>query len=532
MSELNIYWGDTHDNVFQRPDSPVTLEQNFSYAREHLDFYAPALYVSCHDSVAAVDGTMHNGRPAALSLERWKDLDQLAREWAAVQDMTHARNEPGTFVTFPGYEWQGDGCFGDHNVVFRDEGGTIARVLTLPELYTSLRGRDALAIPHHTAYQVGARGKDWSVHDETLSPFVEIYSVHGCSETDEEWIGLRINARMGPGIGGSTYQDALDRGLHVGAMCSTDGTGIFPGHYNWGLMACLASELTREALWDAFMQRRVYGVSGDRIRLAFHVNDAVMGSRIAADGPREVRVSVTGSDALDRIEVLRDGRVIHTHNHQGTWRLPEPGRRSRFKLRVETGWGALAQEAGPQPATAWRGSLTLPDTARVLASEPCWTSAGQSRPCLDGNAARFTVLAPQWNPAGTAISRYQNANVFELEADASDPVAIAVGGMTLRMPVSELCARSHLLRDNAGARDMLQTRFGLDVQNLERPTYDQMFAHRVKLHRCIPEAGYTASFTFADDTPLSGETNYRVRVEQRNGQRAWSSPVWVSPTPE
>jgi hypothetical protein len=33
-----------------------------------------------------------------------------------------------------------------------------------------------------------------------------------------------------------------------------------------------------------------------------------------------------------------------------------------------------------------------------------------------------------------------------------------------------------------------------------------------------------------DDEPLDRETNYRVRVEQRNGQRAWSSPIWVRAT--
>ncbi|MCK4374849.1 MAG: hypothetical protein KAX19_05945, partial [Candidatus Brocadiae bacterium] len=29
-----------------------------------------------------------------------------------------------------------------------------------------------------------------------------------------------------------------------------------------------------------------------------------------------------------------------------------------------------------------------------------------------------------------------------------------------------------------------------------------------------------------------GEVHYRVRVEQRNGQRAWSSPIWVAPPSE
>ncbi len=529
MPNMNVYWGDMHDNVFQHADCPVTLEENFDYAQEHLDFYAPALYVATRVAVEAVDGTTCSGRPVAIAFERWREPEQMAREWAAVQEMTRSHHQPGAFVTFPGYEWQGDGRYGDHNVVFREEGGVIDRVLTLPELYAALRGKDAIAIPHHTAYEVGARGKDWSVHDETLSPFVEVFSVHGCSETDEEWIGLRRNTKMGPGIGGSTYQDALDRGLHVGAMCSTDGMGSFPGRYNWGLMACLAPELTRDALWDAFLQRRVYGVTGDRIELAFHVNDAAMGSRIAVDGSRDIRVSVTGSDALDRVEVLRNGQVVHTYCHQGTWRVPAPGQRRRFKVRIETGWGPFAREVGPQAAKEWRGTMTLPESAHFLGCEPCWISAGQSRPSLDGNKARFTVFAPQLDPVELSISRQQNANVFEFEADASDPVAIDVAGMSLRAPVADLCAGSRVLWDSDGARGLLETRFGIDLDGLERPTINYLYAHKAKLHRCIPEAGYTAAFTFVDDEPLSGETNYRVRVEQRNGQRAWSSPVWVRP---
>jgi hypothetical protein len=54
-------------------------------------------------------------------------------------------------------------------------------------------------------------------------------------------------------------------------------------------------------------------------------------------------------------------------------------------------------------------------------------------------------------------------------------------------------------------------------------------AYLSKIHRVIPEAGYSARLNIEDDMPLKGETNYRIRVEQRNGQRAWSSPIWVKP---
>ena len=60
-------------------------------------------------------------------------------------------------------------------------------------------------------------------------------------------------------------------------------------------------------------------------------------------------------------------------------------------------------------------------------------------------------------------------------------------------------------------------------------TYYHM-AHKAKLHRAMPEAAYSAALTLSDDRPFEREGYYRVRVEQRNGQRAWSSPIWVRPT--
>ncbi len=173
--------------------------------------------------------------------------------------------------------------------------------------------------------------------------------------------------------------------------------------------------------------------------------------------------------------------------------------------------------------------LTLPESGRFLAFEPCWTTAGQTRPEIDGRTVRFTLRSPQLNQSDLAISRHQNANVFEFEADPADLMTIDIDGMSLRLPVAELCARSRVLWDAEEAERFLASRFGVNVRELERPTIHHLYAHKAKLHRCIPEAGYAASFTFVDDEPLRGEVNYRVRVEQRNGQRAWSSPIWVRP---
>ena len=36
------------------------------------------------------------------------------------------------------------------------------------------------------------------------------------------------------------------------------------------------------------------------------------------------------------------------------------------------------------------------------------------------------------------------------------------------------------------------------------------------------------SFTFRDNSPAPGSSYYYVRVEQQDGNLAWSSPIWVN----
>ena len=519
----NTYWGETHDNTYQvaRP-TPGAIYTALERAAAHLDFYAAAYYTS---EAAAFQEGGHLAETAGrhqLVLEGWKSPERLHREWAEVQKATRETNRPGSFIAFPGYEWQGDGSPGDHNVIYAAEGLPIFRVNALPELYQCLRPHKAIAIPHHTAYRPGLRGRDWSVYDETLSPFSEVYSNHGCSETDEEWVGMRQNSHMGPPIGGGAYQNALDRGHHLGAVCGTDNWGEMPGHFGRGRAACLATALTREALWEAFLARRVYGVTGDRIQLDFTVNNAPMGSIICARGPRTIRVRTVGCDALDRIEILRNGRVIATHCHQGTWRLPRPGQTSRFKMRIEAGWGPRPNELA-MPDREWSGEIIV-DGGRILDSEPCWISPGQGRPVLAGERAHFTFLTPLPRPQ----SPWQNANVFQFEADPSAKVRVRLNDLEESGAVLDFAAGSREMwfRDECIA--LLQRVAGIEPGSPEREDIYHHLAYKAKLHRPVPEAAYTADFAIDDDTPIQGEIHYRVRVEQRNGERAWSSPVWVS----
>ena len=534
-----VFWGDTHHNTYQHHVQDPPLGDVLDFARTHLDFYTGAYYTPVFDAIAplpdvaaAAAGGIEGGHPAekaeqaggewsGVRVEHIKDAAATNREWAEFQSVTKRFNRPGEFVAFPGYEWQGNAQWGDHNVIYKSEGPDILRVETLAELYEGLRGTDAIAIPHHTAYLPGMRAPVWAACDETISPFAELYSVHGCSETDEEWLGLRGNTHMGPGAGGGTYQDALDAGLHLGAIGSTDNWTNMPGRWGHGLMACLAKDLSRESLWEAFLARRVYGVTGDRIQLDFSINGAGMGSIIDFAPRREIRATVRGADAIDRIEVLRNGRVIATHCHQGTWEDPPPGRPARFKIRIETGWGPHPGEI-PLPDRQWDGELTVAG-GRMIGWEPAWIVRGQGVPNLTGGSAEFAMLSRQ--NAGKRDT--QGATIFEFEADPAAKLSLTLNGLAARDAVAGFAARSRLLWYRDDAVRLVRETTGLAEADGGRGDMYFHNACKAKIHRAIPEAGYSASIEITDDEPLEGETNYRIRVEQRNGQRAWSSPVWV-----
>ena len=556
--EYGIFWGDTHHNTYQHYVQDPPMQEILAFASTYLDFYTGAYYTPAYVTAPVLKGLgaqvaaprgghlsetlpssthAHAGAGwAGIHLEGLKDLEAMAREWAEFQQVTAAWNRPGDFVALPGYEWQGNGRWGDHNVIYRDEGAPICTADTLPELYKFLRGlrvrgKQAVAVPHHTGYFVRQRAPTWSACDERLSPFAELYSIHGCSETDEEWIGLRHNSHMGPGVGGGTYQEALDTGLHLGAICSTDNWTNMPGHWGQGLMACLAQELTRDSLWEAFMARRVYGVTGDRIELSFTCDGAPMGSILACTPQREIHIAVRGSDAIDRVEVLRNGQVVATHCHQGTWTMPPPGTRTRFKMRIEAGWGPRLGEV-PFEAHRWEGMLSV-SGGRMVGWEPCWITRGQGVPRLEGDTARFAMVSRQEN-----VPRpFQGGTLFEFEADPGAELRLWLNGREERDTVRTFAEHSRLIWYRDGCVNLVRETTGVTPENARRGDVYYQLASKAKLHRAMPESAYTATMDWTDDHPLDDksttgiDTHYRVRVEQRNGQRAWSSPIWVkSPT--
>ncbi|MCX7013060.1 MAG: DUF3604 domain-containing protein [Candidatus Sumerlaeota bacterium] len=489
------------------------LESAFEEGRENLDFfpivYYPAVYYAT---------------PEGLQVESIGGRDECRAEWEKINALVKKHHKPGRFVTFAGYEWNGDRTrWGDHNVFYFHDDQPLDLPLTIDELLANLRARKAIAIPHHTAYAPGQRSKDWDHHDESLSPFAEIFSGHGSSEGDDTPLDMVHNAAMGPRVSGRGIQDALARGYRLGIIASNDSGNGLPGRHGGGLMACYARELTRDALWEAFLARRVYGVTGDRMRLDFRINDHFMGEAFRAKGPVEVRARVTGTQAIDRIELIKNNRVVATHCHNGTWEPPARGV-ARLKVKVEHGWGPAARYGLKVREKRWEARLET-DEARLLSVERCFTRPGQRIvERSDQHCSYALVTAPRSERTGASNTQ---SLVFELEGDLGATVGLNCGEVAVRFTLAELLAGSRCLPLLDEAEAVIHDQFGLSRQQVENADVFYHNAWKIRIHRAAPEAGYTAALHWTDRQLAPGRNFYYVRVSQLNGQYAWSSPIWV-----
>jgi hypothetical protein len=159
----------------------------------------------------------------------------------------------------------------------------------------------------------------------------------------------------------------------------------------------------------------------------------------------------------------------------------------------------------------------------MLGWEPCWISRDQGVPQLEGDTARFEMVSRQ----SLVTRESQGATLLEFEAEPSATVVLCLNGLEVRDKVDSFAAQSRLLWYRDDCVELVRHTTGVEPPDARRGDVYYQMACKAKVHRAIPEQGYTASWSYIDNAPLDRETHYRVRVEQRNGQRAWSSPIWV-----
>jgi len=315
-------------------------------------------------------------------------------------------------------------------------------------------------------------------------------------------------------------QEGLARGYKLGIMASSDAHGEHPGAYDLGLMAAYAEDLSRRSLWEAFRAKRVYGVTGDRITLDLRVNGQGMGSTLRdagqGTGRRTIEVDVVAWDKVERLDVIKNNTRLHTVVEPEGRQLDE---RRRLRFMVEWGWDR-------KTANDWENGVEMSD-GRILQAIPCYRSRVASR--VGRGITRHSDTACTWTShteqiqGGAPARTFADALWLEVECGHNAPITLsfACGGrhQELTLTPEEIMAGSSLIHMQPAAA----TNNGNHWATMETLA-------KVKVHQGWPTEQLTLHVSYEDEAQerVPGRTDfYYVRVIQRNGQRAWSSPIWV-----
>lgn len=507
--KYKILWTDMHSNLHHEviKELPQWAEQ----IRKTMDFWPFAYYpyyMKKDDS--------------GLGVEDRYPLDDIQKDWDYIRAFTDKINGEG-FPMFMGYEWQGAGKDGDHNVFFKDNKQQMEYPLRYEDLVEVYKNVDAIGIPHHLAYQEGHRGKNWNTQNDKFSPFVEIYSSHGSSENDNGPLEMNRHIHMGPRTGVTCVERGWEKGHRFGVIAAGDNHSC-PAVYGFGYCAVLSKSNSKDDIWDAFINKRVYGVSKDRIELDYTLDGVSMGSSVKENKNAKLKLNVKGSNAIDRIEIIEDNTVTEMIPHTSTWERNELKGKIRFKFQLELGWGPDRRIFPDIESRKWSGSLHT--QGKLISIEKCWSTFGQDLKNVTDSSCDFdittykTTASGKWmGPSAVTTEGF----IFEIEDDIDSCVKLIIDGIEYELKIRDILYTSQLIPLLDEVSSLLKDRFNFEEYYRSDSWWHNCY--KIKINQAVPKDAYTRSVEKEIDTTTCSQV--RVRIWQKNGSVAWSSPIFI-----
>lgn len=510
---MKLLWCDLHANIHS--EQLENIEEWFNFAKEMTDFWPIAYY----PFYMRKDET-------GLGVEDIHSKEIRERDWENIRGFVN-KYSTDKYLLFMGYEWQGAGLDGDHNIFYKENNEKLYAPMRYSELTEKLPLNKSVAIPHHLAYALGHRGKNWGTHNEAYSPFVEIFSSHGSSESDITDIHMGRHVHMGPRTSGTDVISGLKKGNKVGIIASGD-NHIIPAMTGHGLMGCYVEEYTREGIFEAFLNRRVYGVTGSKTKLYYSLNDNIMGSIIekSLDNKYKANVEVECGDAIDRIEFIRNGVAENTYVHNGKWEDKKLEGLIKFKFKVEFGWGPDLRIYPDIITKSWKGEVIT--QGKIINVEKLWTNLGQKiieqaeKNCRFCLTTKKTTQSGKWmGPSGVQTEGF----IFEIEADINSEIKFNVDDKEFNYKVYELLEGSKLNGFVEEAKKLAKLRFNFNDYYRSDPFWHN--AYKFKISQAFPEIAYKVNVNHIFQDLKTDKDFFMTKVYQKNGEVAWASPVFI-----
>ncbi|HPO15656.1 MAG TPA: CehA/McbA family metallohydrolase, partial [Candidatus Hydrogenedentes bacterium] len=284
--QYNIYFGNLH-NHSSLSDGDGDPDEAYAHARDvaHLDFFG----LSDH----------------AENLWIWP----WEHKWETLKDTAQAYYAPGEFVTLWGFEWSNPlmGHICVHNT---DENTNTVSDVALESFFDWIKDHpEGFAVFNHPGRQdsVGTEFNHFDLDSDVYEQMVGIETFNKGDGFDEYHY---VNAYDS----GMTYLDlANTKGWRAGATGGFDHHGTTWGSSTSFRTGVLATELTREAIVDAYRNRRFYSTENQDLYVDFRCSGYPMGSQLTGVPLRFTVSAWDGSgDLIQEVRLYRNGINLDT----------------------------------------------------------------------------------------------------------------------------------------------------------------------------------------------------------------------------
>ncbi len=494
-----LFWGDLHNHcnvTYGHGD----LSDALAAAEQQLDFVSVTPHALWPDIPGENDPRLN--WVIGYHTEAFRRL--RAGGYDKYLKAIEAANKEGKFLTFPSYE-----CHsmehGDHVALFQDFNAPLLECESIPDLKNKLKDFNAYITPHHMGYQGGFRGYNWKAFKEdSQTPFVEIFSRHGLAESDQGDYNYLHD--MGPRVWEGTALYGLEQGNKFGLMCSTDQHAGYPGSYGDGRIGVYASALDRDEIFRAMGQRHVCGVTGDKINVDFRINEGFVGDVVKARR-REIYLDVEAQNYIDYIDIIKNGECLARLKAPHRTEVPK-GNMVHAKVKVNFGWNR------EEEYVHWNGNIRL-SAGEIKDVQTCFRGAAFTSPQPGETEFKTRVNRVTGRDASSVgLDMYSTKNpnvitpavqgvILDVEMPLDAKVIADFNGHSYEYTLAELFegAKAHFLRG--------------------------WLSECIQFERAVPESGFSVCHYMVDDNQERDTDYYYVRVRQRDGQWAWTSPIWV-----
>lgn len=288
---------------------------------------------------AGTDGSLHDDYRFGMFSEGYDFVGMTDHssstseiQWRRNLRMADFYNESKAFIVIPAIEWslptnrelkEIQHGVGHYNIVFESTADAQKYIRNKHEIYSPrtpeteispklwerLRQNDieCVTIPHHPADE--AHPTDWNVTDPKFVTTVEIFQCRGNNEHPDCPRQQNLLRHANTPYPNAFVDFALKtKKYKMGFIASGDHNSM-----GVGLAALWVKEISRAGIVEALKTGRSFATTGDKFFVDVKLNETLMGSTYKGTEVPEIKINVAGQYPLEKVEILRNSKVIHTY---------------------------------------------------------------------------------------------------------------------------------------------------------------------------------------------------------------------------